>query len=120
MSELKLSKFDQIGILVKDIEKAAEFYTALLDFKGKINIVEQSSTVNYRGHEVEFNMKKIMQNFSGKQFEIIELLESTGDHLYLEFLREGKVGLHHLGIYTKDTETLIMHFKNKYNIDVYL
>jgi len=118
MGELKLSNFDQIGILVKDIKKAAEFYSALLDFKGKINIVEQTSTVNYRGNEVEFKMKKIMQNFSGKQFEIIELLESSGDHLYSEFLKEGKVGLHHLGVYTKDAESLIMHFKNTYKIDV--
>jgi hypothetical protein len=118
MGELKLSNFDQIGILVKDIGKSAEFYTRLLDFKGKINIVEQTSTVNYKGNEVKFKMKKIMHNFDGKQFEIIELLESSGEHLYSEFLKEGKVGLHHLGVYTKDAETLIMHFKNTYNIDV--
>jgi len=118
MTELKLSNFDHIGILVKDIEKAAEFYTALLDFKGKINVVEQTSTVNYRGKEVEFKMKKIMQHFGGKLFEIIELLESTGEHLYSEFLKKGKVGLHHLGVNTRDAETLIKHFKNSYKIDV--
>jgi hypothetical protein len=118
MVELKLSKFDHIGILVKNIEKAAEFYTAILNFKEKINIVEQKSTVNYRGNEVEFKMKKIMQYFGGKQFEIIELLDSTGDHLYSDFLKEGKIGLHHLGVFTKDAETLIKHFKNKYKIDV--
>ena len=43
-----------------------------------------------------------MQNFGGKQFEIVELLESKGDHLYLEFLKEGKIGIHHLGVYTKN------------------
>jgi len=118
MTELKIIKFDQIGILVKNIDKAAEFYNAILDFNGKINIVQQTSTVNYRGNEVEFKMKKIMQNFGGKQFEIIEVLESTGDHLYSEFLKEGKVGIHHLGVYIKDAEILILHFKNKYNIDV--
>ena len=118
MVELKLSKFDHIGILVKDIEKAAEFYDALLDFRGKINIVKQTSTVNFRGNEVQFKMKKIMQHFGGKQFEIIELLESTGDHLYSEFLKEGKIGLHHLGVFIKDAETLIKHFKSRYKIDV--
>lgn len=60
MVELKLSNFDQIGILVKDIEKVAELHAVLLDFKGKINIVEQMSNVNYKGNEVKFNMKKIM------------------------------------------------------------
>ena len=118
MVELKLSKFDHIGILVKDIEKAAEFYSVLLEFNDKINIVEQTSTVNYKGNEVQFKMKKIMQHFSGKQFEIIELLESTGDHLYSEFLKEGKIGLHHLGVFIKDAEAHIKHFKNTYDIDV--
>jgi hypothetical protein len=63
-------------------------------------------------------MKKIMQNFSGKQFEIVELLESTGDHLYSEFLKEGRTGLHHLGVYTKNVEVLINHYKDEYNIEV--
>lgn len=118
MTNLKLPKFDQIGILVKDIEKAAEIYYNLFDFKGRINIVEQTTVANYKGKEAKFRMKKIMQNFGGKQFEIVELLESNGDHLYSEFLKEGKVGLHHLGIYTKNTERLIKDFKDLYNIEV--
>ena len=63
-------------------------------------------------------MKKIMQNFSGKQLEIVQLVESTGDHLYKEFLDEGKEGLHHLGIYTKNADQLMDHFKKEYGIDV--
>ncbi len=118
MVELKISKFDQIGILVKNIEKAAELYNNLLDFNGNIKIVEQTSTVEYKGKQVEFKMRKIMQYFGGKQLEIIELLESSGDHLYSEFLKEGNIGLHHLGIYTKSAETIINHFKKQYDIEV--
>ena len=118
MSDLKLPTFDQIGILVSNIEKTAELYTALMNFQNKINIIEQTSIATYKGTEVSYKMKKIMQNFGGKQFEIIELLESTGDHLYSEFLKEGKTGLHHLGVYTKNAEALIIHYKDEYNIDV--
>ena len=118
MAELKLGKFDQIGILVRDIEKAVKFYGGLLDFKSKPNIVEQSSIVLYKGNEVTFKMKKIMQNFGGKQFEIVEVIESTGNHLYKEFIDEGQVGLHHLGIYTKEAPELIQYFKENYGIDV--
>ena len=103
---------------MKDIEKAAELYNDLLDFNGKINIVERTTIANYKGKEVTFKMKKIMQYFGGKQFEIVELLESTGDNLYSEFLKEGKTGIHHLGVYTKNAEALIKHFKEEYNIDV--
>jgi catechol 2,3-dioxygenase-like lactoylglutathione lyase family enzyme len=118
MTELKIDKFDQIGIVVKDIEKAAKLYEHLFDFKNKLNIVEQSSTAIYQGNEVSFKMKKIMQSFGGKQFEIIELVESTGNHLYKEFVDEGNSGLHHLGLYTKNAPKIIEYFKEVFNIDV--
>ncbi|MHA1702594.1 MAG: VOC family protein [Promethearchaeota archaeon] len=118
MSDLKLEKFDQIGIVVKDIEKATLYFGYLLKFQSKLNVVEQSSTVNYKGKEVVFKMKKIMQNFGGKQFEIVEVVESSGEHLYLDFIKEGNEGLHHLGVYTKNAEELITEFKSKYNLDV--
>ena len=118
MSEIKLEKFDQIGIVVKNIESAAKIYDGVMDFKNKLRIVEQSSTVIYKGKEVTFQMKKVMQNFGGKQFEIVEILDSNGDHLYLDFIKEGNEGLHHLGAYTKNADELIEYFKNQYNIDV--
>jgi len=118
MSEIKLEKFDQIGIVVNNIESAAKIFSSVMDFKNKLNIVEQSSTVWYKGKEVTFQMKKVMQNFGGKQFEIVELVDSNGDHLYLDFIKEGNEGLHHLGAYTKNADELIEHFKNQYNIEV--
>ncbi len=118
MSEIKLEKFDQIGIVVKDIESAAKIFGDVMNFKNKLSIVEQSSTVLYKGKEVTFQMKKVMQNFGGKQFEIVEILDSNGDHLYLDFIKEGNEGLHHLGAYTKNADELIEYFKNQYNIDV--
>ena len=118
MSDLKLEKFDQIGIVVKDIEKATPYFAGFLKFQSKLNIVEQNSTVIYKGKEVVFKMKKIMQNFGGKQFEIVEVVESSGDHLYLDFIKEGYEGLHHLGIYTKNAEEIMSEFKTNYDINV--
>ena len=118
MPDLKLEKFDQIGIVVNDIEKAAELYRGLFIFKGAINVVEQDATVVYKGQEATFKMKKIMQFFGGKQFEIVEVLEATGPNLYSEFIEKGNIGLHHLGIYTKNAEELISEFKNNYNVEV--
>jgi len=92
-------------------------YRKLFDFKGNINIVEQSATVNYKGKEATFNMKKIMQFFGGKQFEIVEVVDATGPNLYSEFIAEGNTGLHHLGIYTKNAKILIEQFKQQFNVD---
>jgi len=93
-------------------------YRKLFNFKGKINIVEQSATVNYKGKEVTFNMKKVMQFFGGKQFEIVEVLDATGPNLYSEFIAEGNTGLHHLGIYTKNAKELIEQFKRQFNVEI--
>lgn len=117
-NRLKLQKFDQIGILVKDIEKASNYFRNLLQFQSNINIIEQESEVFYEGKEVTFKMKKIMQNFGGKQFEVIEVVESSGDHLYLDFINNQNEGLHHLGIYTKSAEDLINNFRKEYDVKV--
>jgi hypothetical protein len=118
MSAIKIDKFDQIGIIVKDIEKSAEIYQSYFNFKGPINIVEQWSDVEYKGKNVRFKMKKIMQTINHIQLEIVEVLESTGEHLYSDFIKEGNQGLHHLGIYTKNAEEIINQFKINYKIDV--
>jgi len=118
MPEFKLPKFDQIGIVVRDIEEAVELLNSILDFKVKVNIIKQISNVVYKGMESSFKMKKVMQKFDGKQFEIVEVLESEGDHLYLDYLKEGKQGLHHLGMYTKDVGPLLDYYKQNYGIEV--
>ena len=118
MSEIKIPKFDQVGIVVKDIEKAAEIFGSLLNFKGKLNIVEQSSDVNYKGQEGTVKMKKIMQHWGDKQLEIVEVVEATGPNVYSDAIEVGRFGLHHLGTYTKNAEEMLKFFKEKYNIDV--
>ncbi|MHA1150277.1 MAG: VOC family protein [Promethearchaeota archaeon] len=118
MANLKIEKFDQIGIVVKDIEKTADFYRTFFKFKGDINIVEQDAIVSYKGQEATFKMKKIMQFFGGKQFEIVEVVSATGPNLYSEFIEEGNTGLHHLGIYTKTPSELIEAFKKQFNVEV--
>ena len=117
-NRLRLQKFDQIGILVSDIEYAANYLGNLLQFNSSINIIEQESTVFYKGKEVKFKMKKVMQSFGEKQFEVIEVVESSGDHLYLDSINNGNEGLHHLGIYTKNAQDVIDNFKKNYDLEV--
>lgn len=118
ISEIKLDKFDQIGIVVKDLEKAVKILETLFNLTGKLNIVEQSSDVNYKGQDAIVKMKKVMQQFGSKQLEIVEVIEATGPNLYSEFIASNRFGLHHIGIYTKDAEDLIKYYKENYNIDV--
>lgn len=116
--EIKLEKFDQVGIVVRDIEKSAQIYRKLFSFKGAINIVEQDANVVYKGQEVTFTMRKIMQFFGGKQFEVVEVVKTSGPNLYSEFLEQGNTGLHHLGIYVKDADEFINKFRDEFNVNI--
>ncbi len=118
MPEIKLDKYDQIGIVVKDIEKAADLYRGFFNFKGSINVIKQNASVVYKGKKVTLKMKKIMQFFGDKQFEIVEVLEASGPNLYSEFIKQGNTGIHHLGVYLKKVDVLINHLKNEFKIDV--
>ena len=113
----KLSNFNQIGILVRDIEKTKNFMEEIFDFKSKLNIIEQETEAIYKGKKVNFRLKKIHQNFGDKQLEIVEVIDSNGDHIYSDYLKKDKVGLHHLGIFAKNAEELKDHFKKKYGIN---
>jgi hypothetical protein len=107
-----------VGIVVKDIEKAAELFGALLDFKRKVNIVEQSSDINYKGQDGTVRMKKIMQNWGDKQLEIVEVVDATGPNVYSDAVKAGQFGLHHLGTYVDNADELVKYFKDNYDIDI--
>ena len=115
---MKIPKFDQIGIVVKDIQKAAQLYRSLFSFRGNIDIVDQNASVICRGEKGTYKMKKIMDFFGDKQLEIVEIIEAEGSNLYSEFLNEGREGLHHMGIYIKDAKPLIKRFSENFNIEV--
>ena len=118
MNEIKLTKFNQIGILVKDIKKSKRFFENLLGLDKELQIVEQQSTAIYKEKEVHFKLKKIVQDWNNIQLEIIEVGESDGDHLYLDCLRNGDIGMHHLGIYVKNAEIIINFLKENFNVGV--
>jgi catechol 2,3-dioxygenase-like lactoylglutathione lyase family enzyme len=118
MNKPSFESFNQIGIVVRNIEKSVPFLENLFNFKVKLNIIEQDTTVFYKGKEVNFQLKKVMPFLNKIQLEMVEVVKSNGDHLYLDFLKQGKEGLHHLGIYVKNAEDLIKYYKKEFNIDM--
>ena len=89
----KLSKVDQIGIVVKDVEATMKFYEKMFG-------IESSPTVEF---EIDFAKLKIgMLRLGELQIELIQVLE--GESIHSKFLEERGEGLHHLGFFVKDVE----------------
>jgi len=87
------SKIDQIGIVVKDVEKYMKFYE-------KVFGVEPFPTVESVINSVK--LKIVLFELSEMEIELIQVLE--GESIHSRFVEERGEGLHHLGFFVKDIE----------------
>jgi methylmalonyl-CoA/ethylmalonyl-CoA epimerase len=99
---LALNEVNQIGIVVRDVEKAMKNYA---DFFGitfpKVFFPDYFNKM-YRGQPSDFSMKIALGMMGNLQIELIEVLR--GKTIYEEFLERNGEGLHHLGFVVKDMD----------------
>jgi len=89
----KFSKVDQIGIVVKDMEKYKKFYE-------KVFGVEPFPTVESVINSAK--LKIVLFELGEAEIELIQVLE--GESIHSRFLEKRGEGLHHLGFFVKDIE----------------
>lgn len=97
-----LSVFDgrpigQVGILVRDLERAVEHYTRSWVTPWRVYAYGPDSVprLSYRGEAGRFRMLLALSDTS-PQIELIQSIE--GPSIYEEWLAEHGEGLHHVGI----------------------
>lgn len=99
---LKLPKLGQLGIVVKDIEKTAKFYSGTFGIGPWFRPGFSDEEHNLGGKKrLDFDID-IAMAYSGKiQLELIRHLK--GDrNIYLDHLEKCGEGLHHLGFFISD------------------
>jgi methylmalonyl-CoA/ethylmalonyl-CoA epimerase len=102
MEKKQERKVNQIGIVVKDIEKAIDFYQNVLGI-GPFNVIERpKETCTLHGECSEFRIKTALAMGAGIQIELIQVLEGKTAHT--EFLELYGPGIHHFGYYVDDLE----------------
>ena len=87
------SKVDQIGIVVKDVEKYMRFYEKMFG-------VEPFPTVESAINSAK--LKIVLFELGEVEIELIQVVK--GDSVHSRFLEERGEGLHHLGFFVKDIE----------------
>jgi methylmalonyl-CoA epimerase len=91
--EMKFTKVNQVGIVVRDLERTAKFLQEKFGV-GPFATLE---------HQLPKGRIKIGLTFlENLQLELIEVLE--GEAVYSKFLEEKGEGIHHLGFFVKDIE----------------
>ena len=100
-------KFHHVSVMVKDIDKAIEYYGTLgvgpfpptIGPKG-VPLIGQS----LRGQKSDFvmDLRYAESGFGGLKFEIVEPLE--GESIYKEFLDKKGEGVHHIAFTVDDLD----------------
>jgi catechol 2,3-dioxygenase-like lactoylglutathione lyase family enzyme len=102
---IKLPPVEQVGIVVKDMDKAIEFYGAVFGW-GPFNVSEfELKGCIYRGKPSDCRLKLAMAQSGPVEIELIQVLEGETPHS--EFLREKGEGLHHLRFSVDDLDGVL-------------
>ena len=102
---------DQIGVVVRDLQKAIEAYTKLFQW-GPFEVIEREYTESastYRGKPGNFKYRIGYAQLGPIQLEMIQPLR--GKTIYDEFLEKRGEGFHHFGILIDRIEERIAAMK---------
>ncbi len=108
---LALPPPDQIGVVVRDVQKAIEAYTELFQW-GPFEVVEREyteSTSTYRGKPANFKYRIAYAQLGPIQLEMIQPLR--GKTIYDEFLETRGEGFHHFGVLIDHIEERVAAMK---------
>ena len=96
-------KFDHLAVVVKDIEKAVDYYSKAFSLKfEEIAQHQLPPDVITRGKPTPYTMKVSFAQMGPIRLELVQVVE--GECIYTEFLEEHGEGIHHLGFEVADLE----------------
>ena len=113
---LRLPDVCQVGVVVKDIDKAVNYYSSVFGI-GPFRFVErhyEGVTIRDR-NDASYSVRVATAPMGQVDFELIQVTE--GESIHLEFLEKRGEGLEHLGFRVPDLDAEIERFK-KCGIDV--
>ncbi len=97
-ADLKVETIDQIGIVVRDVDKVIESWSQLLGID-RWNSTEME-TVDRAGNKAKTKLAFV--NIGPLQIELIQSVE--GKTFYADFLEKHGEGIHHLGVRVADVD----------------
>jgi methylmalonyl-CoA/ethylmalonyl-CoA epimerase len=106
---LGLEKVNQVGIVVRDMDKAIKNYWELFGISFPKVLVPEYFNRVYRGKPENFRMKIGLAMVGELQIELVQPLE--GETTYGEFLEKCGEGIHHLAFNVNNLDERIAAFQ---------
>ena len=102
LSKVKLGKLSHIGIVVRDLDKAVDYYSSVFGLGPFRTDVYELKPFMYRGKPANARVKAAIA-YSGSVFiELVEVLEGETPHT--EFLKEKGEGIQHVAFLVRDLD----------------
>ena len=106
---LKIETFNQIGFIVRDVEKAAKVWETLFGI-GPFQILQRAPEETiYKGKKEVFQIKNALARIGPIQLELVEVIQ--GNCCQKDFLEETGGGLHHLAVFVDDLDEALKTMK---------
>ena len=108
--KLKLPPVGQIGVVVRDLDKAVEYFSSVFGI-GPFRYIErhyEGVTLRER-NDASYSVRLAIAPMGGVDFELIEVAE--GESIHLEFLERKGEGIEHLGFRVPDLDAEIARFE---------
>jgi len=100
--KVKLPPLGHVGVVVKDLDKAIEYYSSIFGM-GPWRIVELDfPEVQVRDQTYPWKVRIGFTQLGPVEFELLQTLAGRSTHS--ELLDEGREGLHHLGFFVSGEE----------------
>jgi methylmalonyl-CoA/ethylmalonyl-CoA epimerase len=106
-----LPPVEQIGIVVKDLDRSMAFYQSMFGW-GPFRVSE--STVKgclYRGRPTDCRLKMAFAKSGSVEIELIQVLE--GESIHTEFLSEHGEGIQHLRFRVQNVDEILKEWAKK-------
>jgi len=104
-SRVKLPPVQQVCIVVRDMDRAIEYYGSTFGIGPFRTIDVDMEGVLLRGKPIRTTIKVAFAKSGPLQVELIQPVE--GKNIYTEFLDSKGEGLHHLGFQVDDLEAIL-------------
>ncbi len=110
MSKVDSNEIIQVGIVVRDIEKAARNYAGLFGLEMP-NIRVAAPNVTYRGKPITPGARLCSFKMGAVSLELVQ--PDGQPSTWQEFLDKKGEGVHHIGIVVKDKEEAVKLFEDR-------
>lgn len=123
-SRIGLPPATQIGVIVRDVEKAMDYYSTALGIGPFTPVTDlKPDNCRYMGELCPSHLRVSRAMWGTMEFELIQPV--SGRSIHHDFLNSNGEGINHLGIETSDYEELVLKmrqagFREVQALDVFL